>query len=304
MSTRKPAAVSSESRVIHYFTRIIVVLVAVGAAVLSFDALTALAAASGVPTQLSWVWAVVIDGFILVSTLAAFALRERVGSAKYYAWSTLGVFVMFSILGNAWHAVIEKENFVLPIWVAVIVTGIPPLALFLAIHLLVLMVSPTPEQKQEYKRQQEHQERLNKLREKEIEKIEKAAIVKEIQEQAKTINPEYAGSPRQKVSTTPPPKPVVLRQVEKEEQTISTPTISKEIEQEPHIVEAPSTGMPVEAYSVNEILSESEVIALLDEKLEKGEKLPTGKQISDWMGKAERTGQKFLKNYKESKNLI
>lgn len=273
MSPRKPSSVSSESRVIHYVTRGIVVLVAVGAAVLSFDALTALAAASGVPSQLSWVWAVVVDGFILVSTLAAFALRDRSGRAKYYAWTTLGVFVIISILGNAWHAVIVKQFFELPIWVAVIVTAIPPLALFLAIHLLIIMVSPTPEQKLEYKRQLEHQNRLDRLKEKEIEKLERAAILREVKEQATISIPEPVYSEGKEI-------PVV-----KEKPVLNSGT---------------GTTVP----SQEGLMSVSEVTRLLDEKLSMGEALPSGKQISDWLGKAERTGQKFLKSYKETKGLI
>lgn len=282
-STPKPAAVSSDSKALHYFTRIVVVLVAIGAAVLSFDALTALAVESGVPPLLAWVWAVVIDGFILVSTLAAFAMKDRVGSAKYYAWITLGVFVVFSILGNAWHAVIEKEAFELPIFVAVIVTAVPPLALFLAIHLLVLMVSPTPEQKLDLKRKAEHQERLNKLREKELEKIEKAAILREVKEQAqKTFEdlPYEDLLPAHKAIVAPEPVSAAPKPVIAEETTLL------EVE-------------PVKT----DFMSETEVLALLDEKVENGEKLPTGKQISDMLGKAERTGQKFLKTYKDSKGI-
>lgn len=276
MTTTKPAAISSESKALHYSTRIVVVLVAIGAAVLSFDALTALAYASGIRLEFAWIWAVVIDGFILVATFSTFALKDRTGKTKYYAWFTLAVFVTFSILGNAWHAAIVEDTYVLPIWVKVVVTAIPPLALFLAIHLLVLMVSPTPEQKLEMKRAKEHADRLNRIREKEIEKVEKLAIANEIKEKSKLhLNTST-------VSASPP----VVEKTKVNPPEIVTTTVTTSLENEE-----------------NNVKTEQEVKEMLDKMVEDGIALPSGKTVSEWLGKSERTGQNFMKNYKNELEL-
>lgn len=162
MTTEAPATVLREARgvhsehpLLHGLARLTVLLVAVGAAVLSFDALTALARASGIHESLAWIWAVVIDGFILVATIAAFAMNRRSKSSRVYAWTCLALFTVFSIIGNGWHAAIlaspDMEN-ALPLWMAITVTGIPPVALFLAIHLLFIMLSPTDKQEEDFRK--------------------------------------------------------------------------------------------------------------------------------------------------------
>lgn len=281
MTTKTPGkqpsikALQSDSKALHYTTRIIVVLVALGAAILSFDALTALATAAGIRPEFAWIWAVVIDGFIMVATFATFALKDR-GRSKYYAWTTLGVFVTLSILGNAWHAAIEKTAFQLPIQVAVIVTAIPPLALFLAIHLLVIMVSPTHEQKIEHKRELERKERLRKIEEKELERLEKEALVREIRAQAAEAKREALGA-----------------------ETVDAIPMPASIEQKPEPVKVSSA--PAEIFSVEKktTKSESEIISILKDLQAQGSPLPTGKAIADWLGRSERTGQNFLKKFKE-----
>jgi hypothetical protein len=299
----KPAvrAIQSDSTVLNYVTRIVVCLVALGAAILSFDALTALALASGIRSEFAWIWAVVIDGFILVATFAAFALKDR-GGAKYYAWSTLGLFVTFSILGNAWHAAIAKEAFELPLQIAVIVTAIPPLALFLAIHLLIIMVSPTQEQKLEHKRELDKKERLRKIGEKELEKIEKEALIRELREQAiaekesvlepVTIKPHKestAYNPVTQKTTHMPSKDAqaLLKQVE---------VRPEEIPVEPDTLLS-LTSIASEETS-NILLTEAQVKIKLAEMSSSGQLLPTGKTVSQWLGKSERTGQNLLKQFK------
>lgn len=273
-----PAAVASDSKALNYATRVIVILVALGAAVLSFDALTSLAESAGIRREFSWVWAVVIDGFIMVATFAAFALRDRDGKSKYYAWTTLVVFVLFSIGGNAWHAAIATEGYVLPIEAAVVVTAIPPLALFLAIHLLILMVSPSHEQKEEMIRLRKKQERLRIIEEKELERIEKAALIRDINESKAS----------QIVSVTPVPVQPSLKPI-------------------PPIGEAPLAIQRVDMQAIEEaptglavVMSEAQVEVKLLELHETGEQLPTGKTVAQWLGKSERTGQNLLKKFRET----
>lgn len=301
--TSKPSvrAIQSDSTVLNYVTRVVVCLVALGAAILSFDALTALALASGIRFEFAWIWAVVIDGFILVATFAAFALKDR-GGAKYYAWSTLGLFVTFSILGNAWHAAIAKEAFELPLEIAVIVTAIPPLALFLAIHLLIIMVSPTHEQKIEHKRELDKKERLRKIGEKELEKIEKEALIRELREQAiaekasvlEPVTPKVAKEAHiyppvtQKVTHIPSEDAqALLKQVE-----VSSEVIPDESDT---LLRLDST---TSIETSNLLLTEDQVKVKLAEMSSLGQLLPTGKTVSQWLGKSERTGQNLLKQFK------
>lgn len=311
-----PGVVQSDSRVLNYFTRIIVCLIALGAAVLSFDALTILASASGIRPEFSWIWAIVIDGFIMVATFATFALKDRTGFSKYYAWVTLAVFVIFSILGNAWHAAIEQETFILPLWVAVTVTAIPPLALFLAIHLLIIMVSPTPEQKEEHKREVEKRERVYRLQRKELERIEELAAINEVR-----VNSGL--EPLDNLPGTRPKKPPVSSSVTtKKPATATSPSKPSITETRPQIA-VPADNAPESHESVNrantqpvpevitanveqetQFLSEEEITNLLLTKITNEEPLPTGKAISEMLGKSERTGQNFLKKFKNDNNLI
>jgi len=290
-TTRTPStaapAVSSDSKILHSTTRIVVVLVAIGAAILSFNALTALAEASGIRADFSWIWAVVVDGFILVATFAAFALKDR-GKSKYYAYSTLGVFVVISIIGNAWHAAIAKQGYALPIQAAVIVTAIPPLALFLAIHLLIIMVSPTEEQKEELARQKKRRDRLRAIEEKELERLEKAELIRDLKEsQALKIAEEASISPAPKRALAPTVEKVPLSTTSNSVTPIITP------------VPIPAeTNYTETAVQPKILLTEPEVEAKLLQMVEAGQILPTGKTVAEWLGKSERTGQNLVKKFK------
>lgn len=287
-----PGALQADSRILHYTTRLVVVLVAIGAAILSFDALTALAQASGIRPEFSWIWAIVIDGFIMVATLATFALQNRSKSSRYYAWTTLAIFVVFSILGNAWHAAISKTDFVLPIWVSVIVTAIPPLALFLAIHLLVIMVSPTQEQREEFARQTSKRERLRKLEEKELEKAEKESLAKEIREA--TAAAKRIAAPVKKE------EPVSSNVAAPPTKVTSSPTASlvKEVVNQEPDKPTLSAVENLNYESEEEFLSEAQAMNKLRDLLENGKPLPTGKAVGAWLGKSERTGQNLVKKFK------
>lgn len=291
-----PGALQADSRFLHYVTRFVVILVAVGAAILSFDALTALAQASGIRQAFAPIWAIVIDGFIMVATLATFALQNRSKSSRRYAWTTLAIFVVFSILGNAWHAAISKTDFVLPIWVSVIVTAIPPLALFLAIHLLVIMVSPTQEQKEEFARQANKRERLRKLEEKELEKAEKDALAKEIREAtaaAKRIAaPVKKEEPVIPKVTTASADPIV------KQSSAPTANLAKEVVNQEAEKPTLSAVENLNYEPEDEFLTESQAMSKLREMVENGEALPTGKAVAVWLGKSERTGQNLVKKFK------
>ena len=65
------------------------VLIAIGAFVLSFAALTDLAERSGIQSNLAWIWPIIIDGMIVAATVAIVALNGFNRRAMIYPWSLL-----------------------------------------------------------------------------------------------------------------------------------------------------------------------------------------------------------------------
>lgn len=293
------SSVSSDSKLLNGVTRFVVILVAVGAAVLSFGALTDLAIAAGISFRIAWIWAVVIDGFILVATLAAFALKDRDGKGKIYAWVTLATFVILSIIGNAWHAAIMTDGYILPLEAAIAVTAIPPLALFLAIHLLVIMVSPTKAQKEEKLRLKRKAERLKIYEEKELEKLEKQAITQEIKE-ASFNNPSYVERNSNQLNDTKIDRTdsrVKHSSTVERKLTAYPPQVSQPVSS-PSLTSSEGRTFPKSAF-----MSDEEVFTKLDSIFATEGMLPTGKNIAEWLGKSERTGQNLLKRFKETREL-
>lgn len=278
--------VSTSSRWLHIFTRVTVSIIAAGAAVLSFDALTAVAVASNIRPELAWVWAVVIDGFILIATTATFALRGRSWREKWYPWAVLGLFVLFSIAANAWHAMLRDDGYVLPDGVAMVVTGVPPLALFLAIHLLIIMISPTGEQKTDLKRKSGVQKKIEIAREKallQVGLIEADRLVKEAKGADSVKGQEPA--PVKPLGGAVSPVGVVLTQT-------PAPTV---VERQGAVIERP---VPVSGGGDGLLSGEGNIFAWLRGFEERGEGLPNAKALADAMGSSVRTGQNWLKRYR------
>lgn len=301
MSVREARGVHSEHPAIHIFARATVALVAIGAAVLSFDALTELAQAAGIQPTLAWIWAVVIDGFILVATLAAFALEKRSRTIKAYAWLCLAVFTIFSILGNGWHAAIiaSPEERPLPIWVAVTVTAIPPVALFLAIHLLFIMITPTDKQREEWKRQ----EAEDRAREKERVAQERAAA-KQAAQASKTApvrpvqtsgrSPETLSKPL----SAPAPTPA----------SVQAPVPPVSLSAAPAPVSAPVVTDSVPAPEGSEEEQSQELVrqqvrAQFDQLLAEGKPLPGPAATARLLGRSPTSGSRFLAAYKKEHGL-
>lgn len=110
------------------------VLIALGAFWLSFTALRDLADRSGVPASQSWVWPLIVDGLVLVATVAVVALDEH----RWYAWSLLATGAVISLAGNTLHATYTGD---LPLAVRVLVAAVPPLSLLAVTHLTYLLVT-------------------------------------------------------------------------------------------------------------------------------------------------------------------
>lgn len=104
---------------------------AVGAFLLSYDALHQLARSSHVPALLAWLWPLIVDGFILVASLAVLDAVHS-GRRPLYPWVLVLAFSALSVTFNVLHAPDDL--------VAQLVAAIPPLALVLSFELLMRQI--------------------------------------------------------------------------------------------------------------------------------------------------------------------
>ncbi|MEV1134524.1 helix-turn-helix domain-containing protein [Rhodococcus coprophilus] len=96
---------------------------------LSYEALTDLASRSGITTP--WLWPLIVDGLIIVATVAVVA---QVGT---YAWLLLLAGAAISVAGNVLHASLPEGE--LPVWLCATVAAVPPIALVAVTHLAVIL---------------------------------------------------------------------------------------------------------------------------------------------------------------------
>jgi hypothetical protein len=120
-----------------------VLLLAAGAFVLSYSALHAVAVAAGINPGLAGLYPLIIDGFLTIASLAALHLRDHGPRVTWYPWALLGGFFTVSVWCNALHAASRDGHVALTGTTAALVSAMPPIALGLAIHLLILMLRPT-----------------------------------------------------------------------------------------------------------------------------------------------------------------
>ena len=106
------------------------VLIGIGAFWLSFMALADLAARSGIAPGQAWIWPLLVDGLIVVSTIAVVALDGRRGA--WYPWALLICGALVSVAANALHAML-----------AATVAAVPPLVLLASTHLTVVLTRST-----------------------------------------------------------------------------------------------------------------------------------------------------------------
>ncbi|ASZ72826.1 hypothetical protein SEA_DRAKE55_37 [Mycobacterium phage Drake55] len=112
--------------------------VAVGglAFALSFNSLSELSAANGVGQ--AWMVPLVVDGGIIVATMATVALTRH----GWYAWTLLLLSSLVSVAGNVAHA--QPHGLV-----AMVIAAIPPLWLLGSTHLTVLLYRESHESRSE-----------------------------------------------------------------------------------------------------------------------------------------------------------
>lgn len=134
----EPLAVKSTNPWLAFGCLAAVFFLAGSGFVLSFSALRDLAVRCGLDENLAFLWPLIVDGFIVVATLAAFVLRSRKKQA-WYPWAALAVFASISVAGNAAHA-LSSHRLGVPEWIAAVVSAVPAIALLGASHLVVLMI--------------------------------------------------------------------------------------------------------------------------------------------------------------------
>ncbi|MFI9626453.1 DUF2637 domain-containing protein [Streptomyces sp. NPDC052042] len=123
------------------------VVIALGGAgcALSYDALQQMAVAVHVRGFLTYLFPLVIDGFIAYGIRALLVLRDAPLRARLYVWTLFGTATAASIWANALHAVRLNEEAVvgtglrLGDTVVAVLSTIAPLALAGAVHLYILI---------------------------------------------------------------------------------------------------------------------------------------------------------------------
>ncbi|WP_370894014.1 DUF2637 domain-containing protein [Janibacter sp. GXQ6167] len=116
------------------------VFIAAGAFWLSFTSLADLAARSGIGAGQAWAWPLIVDGIIVVATVAVVALaRQR---SAWYPWALLVGGALVSVTANAIHAAVAADADV-PRMLAASVAAVPPVVLLAITHLTVILTRTT-----------------------------------------------------------------------------------------------------------------------------------------------------------------
>jgi hypothetical protein len=112
------------------------VFIAAGAFWLSFTSLADLARRSGIGAGQAWAWPLIVDGIIVVATVAVVALAGT--RTSWYPWALLIGGASVSVAANAIHAVIAADADV-PGILAGAVAAVPPIVLLAITHLTVIL---------------------------------------------------------------------------------------------------------------------------------------------------------------------
>ncbi|MBD8057845.1 DUF2637 domain-containing protein [Cellulomonas sp. JH27-2] len=139
---KRPAKATRHGSPISRMTRSaalgLTVVIASASMVLSYVAITALAAMSGVPASIAWLVPVVLDGLTIAATVAVVALAEHERRDLVYPWSVLGAAAVASIAANMTHAALTYQGTAgAPRVVSLTVAAVPPVTLLLSTHLTV-----------------------------------------------------------------------------------------------------------------------------------------------------------------------
>ena len=120
------------------------IVLAGGAFTLSFASLSNLAELAGISATLAWIWPLIVDGLIVVSTMAILALAGHGRRVLYYPWALLAGGSLVSVAANALHAILSAAGTV-PAVVSALVAAVPPVVLLAVTHLSVVLVQQAGE---------------------------------------------------------------------------------------------------------------------------------------------------------------
>jgi hypothetical protein len=121
------------------------IVLAAGAFILSFASLSNLAQLAGISHSLAWIWPLIVDGLIVVSTMAILALAGQSRRVMYYPWALLAGGSLVSVAANSLHAILAAAGTV-PAVVSALVAAVPPVVLLAVTHLSVVLVQYAGEQ--------------------------------------------------------------------------------------------------------------------------------------------------------------
>lgn len=112
------------------------IAIAAGAFWLSFIALTNLAQRSGYAAEQAWVWPLIVDGIIIVATVATVAIAGH--RSAWYPWFLLMCGAGISVTANFIHAILTADPEV-PWLLAGSVASVPSLVLLAITHLTIVL---------------------------------------------------------------------------------------------------------------------------------------------------------------------
>ena len=119
---------------------LITVVIAGASFALSFASLYDLAGRSLWPDRIAWLWPVIVDGTIVLATMAIVALAAypaHRGDRRFF-WAVLSSAALISVSGNAVHAVPDPTARLGP-WLSAGIACVPPVALLASTHSLAIL---------------------------------------------------------------------------------------------------------------------------------------------------------------------
>ncbi|MFI9270220.1 DUF2637 domain-containing protein [Kitasatospora sp. NPDC052896] len=145
MTTAAISPAHTPSARVTVWDRLAVGLLGVLGFVLSYDALRQMAAATHVRGPLTYLFPVIIDGFIAYGVRALLVLRDAHWPARAYAWTLFAGATATSVWANALHAIrlnqlpTPSTGLKLSNTVVGVLSTLAPLALGGAVHLYILI---------------------------------------------------------------------------------------------------------------------------------------------------------------------
>ena len=216
----KPLSVRVSQRINpddHRFVRLIVIMTVIAGLVafaISFVAIMEVAAWMGLPVWMHWAIPAFIDVAILTYAGAVLVQKSR-GEPTWVPWSLLAIFTALSVVANVAHAMSHDQQTEWQSWVAAVIAGMVPIAVFAATEQLarVAVEDPAARRKQVEEAQQAEIDAQQRAMEREEREFEARLRREEQQTQLELARAKRDAQVAQARKPTPPPgpKPVAPR---------------------------------------------------------------------------------------------